>query len=151
MRMLTTHFSLAEMTASQTAARLGIDNTPDAAILRNLRRTATLLEEIRQILGAPIIVSSGYRCPALNKAVNGSKNSAHMLGLAADFTAPAFGTPFHVAKKIAAWGVEYDQLIHEFGTWVHIGLSDGLPRRQALSIFSGTGYLPGIISSPPKV
>lgn len=147
--MLTTHFSLAEMIASQTAARLGIDNTPPPDIIKNLRRTATMLEEIRQILGCPIIVSSGYRCQALNKAVKGSKNSAHMVGLAADFTAPGFGNPFQVAKKIAAWGVEYDQLIHEFGTWVHVGLGDGPPRRQALSIFSGTGYLPGILIRPP--
>ena len=81
--------------------------------------------------------------------VGGSKISAHMQGLAADFTAPGFGTVLQVARKIAASEIAYDQLIYEFGSWVHIGLSTGHPRQQNLSIFTGTGYLPGIIQKPP--
>lgn len=148
-KKLTEHFTLEEMVLSQTAARLGIDNTPTPEILKNLRVTAAKLEEIRTLLRAPILVSSGYRAPAVNAAVGGSKNSAHMLGLAADFTAPGFGTVLQLARKIAASGIVYDQLIYEFGTWVHIGLSVGPPRRQNLSIFTGTGFLKGILGKPP--
>jgi len=138
------------MVISQTAARMGIDNTPTPEILKNLRIMAAKLEEIRSLLGVPVLVSSGYRCPALNKAVGGSKGSAHMLGLAADITAPSFGTVLQTARKIAASGIEYDQLIYEFVSWVHIGLSGGAPRRENLSIFQGTGYLRGLMSKPPQ-
>ncbi|MFN7646991.1 MAG: D-Ala-D-Ala carboxypeptidase family metallohydrolase [Acidobacteriota bacterium] len=149
-KQLTEHFTLQEMVISQTAARMGIDNTPTPEILKNLRIMAAKLEEIRSLLGVPVLVSSGYRCPALNKAVGGSKGSAHMLGLAADFTAPSFGTVLQTARKIAASGIEYDQLIYEFDSWVHIGLSGGAPRRENLSIFQGTGYLRGLMSKPPQ-
>lgn len=147
-RRLSRHFTLEELVASQTATRRGIDNTPAPAVVRNLRRLAALLERIRVLLdGAPILVSSGYRCPALNVAVGGSKNSAHMAGLAADFTAPEYGTVLQVARRIAQSSLRYDQLIHEYGAWVHIGLAqNGKPRRQDLSIFKGTGYLPGIVT-----
>ena len=148
-RKLSEHFTLEEMILSQTAARKDIDNTPTPAIVVNLRLTVATLEDIRTLLGVPILVSSGYRSPALNKAVGGSKISAHMQGLAADFTAPGFGTVLQVARKIAASEIAYDQLIYEFGSWVHIGLSTGPPRQQNLSIFTGTGYLPGIIQKPP--
>jgi hypothetical protein len=150
-RNLSEHFTLEELIISQTAARLGIDNTPSADIMRNLRKLAGVLEEVRsQLDDVSILVSSGYRCPELNKAVRGSKSSAHMDGLAVDFTAPAFGTVIQVARKIAASDLSYDQLIHEYGAWVHIGLAkDGVePRRQKLSIFKGTDYLNGIVGKP---
>src|SRR5687767_12880711 len=102
MRHLSRHFTLEELVASQTATRRGIDNTPAPAVVRNLRKLAVLLERVRVLLDwAPILVSSGYRCPALNVAVGGSKNSAHMAGLAADFTAPEYGTVLQVARRIA--------------------------------------------------
>ena len=148
-RKLSEHFTLEEMILSQTAARKDIDNTPTPAIVANLRLTVATLEEIRTLLGVPILVSSGYRSPALNKAVGGSKTSAHMQGLAADFTAPGFGTVLQVARKISASEIAYDQLIYEFGSWVHIGLNTAALRQQDLSIFTGTGYLPGIIGKPP--
>ena len=150
-RSLTEHFTLDELVASQTATRSGIDNTPGAATLRNLKSLAEVLEEVRTLLGGvSLLISSGYRSPALNTAVGGSAKSAHLLGLAADFTAPKFGTVLQTAKKIAASGIAYDQLIHEYGAWVHIGLATPgvAPRRQNLSIFKGTGYLPGIIAKP---
>jgi hypothetical protein len=73
-----------------------------------------------------------------------------MAGLAADFTAPGYGTVVQVARRIAASNLRYDQLIHEYGSWVHIGLAPrrGKPRRRNLSIFKGTGYLGGIITKP---
>ncbi|MFN0163813.1 MAG: D-Ala-D-Ala carboxypeptidase family metallohydrolase [Burkholderiales bacterium] len=148
---LSPHFSLEELTASQTAAREGIDNMPDAEARHNLARLAATLEEVRTLLGGvPIIISSGYRSPALNRRVKGARASAHMTGLAADFTAPAAGTVLQVARKIAASHIEFDQLIHEYGAWVHMGLAaaDSTARRQTLSIFRGTGYLPGLIKTP---
>ncbi|MGL5182464.1 D-Ala-D-Ala carboxypeptidase family metallohydrolase [Herbaspirillum huttiense] len=149
MDKLTDHFSLAEMTISETAARKGIDNTPSPAIIKNLTRTAQLLERVRVLLGSkPILVSSGYRSPALNAAVGGSKTSAHMQGLAADFICPGFGTPLAICQRLDSLGVEFDQLIQE-GTWVHIGLAaEGIkPRRQVLTArfsSSGTTYGGGL-------
>ncbi|MEN9626857.1 MAG: hypothetical protein RJA10_83 [Pseudomonadota bacterium] len=101
--MLSTNFALAEFTESQTASRRGIDNVPDAVTQRHLKRLADTLEVVRTLLGnVPIRISSGYRSPALNKAVGGSKNSAHMKGLAVDFTAPRLGTVLQTAKAIAS-------------------------------------------------
>ncbi|MCC6537975.1 MAG: peptidase M15 [Bryobacterales bacterium] len=148
-RSLSEHFTLEEMTLSQTAAREGIDNKPSPEIVKNLKETCALLEAVRKALGGvPVLISSGYRSAALNKAVGGSKTSAHMEGFAADFTAPAFGTPLQVARAISASGIAYDQLIHEFAVWVHIGLRKGAPRKEDLSIFSGTGYLKGLRGKP---
>jgi len=150
-RRLSRHFTLEELIVSQAAARRGIDNMPSPEIIRNLRRLAALLEKIRALLGGtPILVSSAYRCPELNTAVGGSKASAHMAGLAADFTAPGYGDVYQVARKISQSKIRYDQLIHEYGAWIHIGLVPGRRklRRQNLSIFKGTGYLDGIITKP---
>lgn len=147
-RYLSEHFSLDELTQSNTAARRGIDNTPSPGIISALTRTAALLETARKILrGAPIVVSSGYRCKALNDAVGGAKASAHISGLAADIICPAYGSPFEVAQALAASKLAYDQIIHEFGQWVHIGLAPmgEQPRRQALSIFEPGAYQPGIL------
>ena len=83
--------------------------------------------------GAPITVTSGYRCPALNAAIGGAKDSQHMRGEAADFICPRFGTPTEVAAALRDSGIEYDQLLLEFGRWVHISFS-AAPRRQALII-----------------
>jgi zinc D-Ala-D-Ala carboxypeptidase len=142
--MLTEHFSMAEMIATQ---QRGIDNTPDSASIRaNITRTAQLLERIRELLGAPVIVTSGYRCPVLNRAVGGSVNSAHMQGLAADILAPEFGVPYDVCRKIEPHLAEFgiDQLIYE-GAWSHCGLREGEPRHQALTWFGGADYRAGIM------
>lgn len=131
---LSTHFTLDELTLSQTAARQGIDNTPTGEALDNLRRTAQGMEAVRVVLGgAPIIVSSGYRSPALNAAVGGAKTSQHLTGQACDFTAPRFGSVQEVFDAIKRSGVAYDQCIVEFGRWIHISFS-AAPRRQALVI-----------------
>ncbi|RQT09820.1 D-Ala-D-Ala carboxypeptidase family metallohydrolase [Burkholderia contaminans] len=138
---LTDHFSLAELIASTEARKRDIDNTPSAETVDNLRRLAQTLEQARVLLGGkPILVSSGYRCPALNRAVGGVSDSAHLHGLAADFVCPAFGSPLEVVRKLAASNLPFDQVIHEGGRWVHIGLAaDGKkPRRQVLTAnFSG--------------
>ena len=143
---LSQNFSLAELVASQVATRKGIDNTPAPAIVANLTRLAALLEQVRALVGAPIAISSGYRSPALNKAVGGAANSAHVLGLAADISTPKLA-PKALALLIRQSDIAFDQLIYE-GTWVHIGLSAGTPRRQVLTAkFAGGGvsYVAGIV------
>lgn len=131
--MLSPHFSLAELTQSDTAARRGLDNTPPPAVLAALRRTALGLEGVRTLLAAPILISSGYRSPALNTVVGGQPGSQHCKGEAADFTSPGFGTPTAIVARIVGSGLVFDQIILEFGRWVHISFSD-IPRRQALVI-----------------
>ena len=143
---LSPHFSLAELVASQVATRKGIDNTPTPAIVANLTRLAELLEQVRALVGAPIAISSGYRSPALNKAVGGAANSAHVLGLAADISTAKLA-PKALALLIRQSDIAFDQLIYE-GTWVHIGLSTGALRRQVLTAkFAGGGvsYVAGIV------
>lgn len=150
-KKLSPHFTLEELVFSQTAARKGIDNTPSPAVLANLKRVAETLEAVRSLLGdVPIRISSGYRSPALNKAIGGAKTSKHMDGLAVDFTAPGFGTVLQTAKKIAASGIAFDQVICEYGSWVHLGLAPlaQTARGEKLSIYAGTGYLKGIVSKP---
>ena len=143
---LSPHFSLAELVASQVATRKGIDNAPTPAIVTNLTRLAALLEQVRALVGAPIAISSGYRSPALNKAVGGAANSAHVLGLAADISTAKL-TPKALALLIRQSDIAFDQLIYE-GTWVHIALSVGALRRQVLTAkFAGGGvsYVAGIV------
>lgn len=114
------HFTLDEFTTSQTAARRGIDNAPPPDVLAALRRTAIGLEMVRLRLGAPVIVSSGYRSAALNDAVGGSKASQHIRGEAVDFVCPGFGAPRHVIDALVDSGIEFDQMILEFDAWVHM-------------------------------
>ena len=130
--MLSEHFNLDEFTASQTATRHNIDNTPSEKAVENLRMLAALLEQVRELLGGHSIrISSGYRCISLNRAIGSSDTSSHVWGYAADFTCPSFGTPLEVAKKIASSNLKFDQLIFE-QTWVHISC-DPKNRRQLLT------------------
>jgi zinc D-Ala-D-Ala carboxypeptidase len=141
------HFSLEELSFSEAAARLGLDNTPGPDVIDNLTRTAATMEIIRALLRAlPINVHSGYRSPQVNRAVGGVASSAHCRGLACDFVCPAFGAPLEIARAILSSAIEYDQLILEYG-WVHVGLAQGdtLPRREALTKRSvGAAYEYGI-------
>ena len=98
---LTPHFSLAELTASTTARRLGIDNTPPPELMPRLVLTAEMLERIRNTLGVPITVTSGYRGRQVNQAVGGVTSSDHTQGHAADIVAPGYGTPYQIAKTLA--------------------------------------------------
>ena len=87
---LSPHFSLQELTASDTAAKLNINNSPPVPVLMNLSILASGLEQIRSLLGYPVHVNSGYRCPELNKTVGGVPDSAHLSGFAADIVCPQF-------------------------------------------------------------
>lgn len=129
---LTADFHLSEFLHSDKAVRLGLDNTPDAAVLGAIRNfLAPGMQQVRDLIGAPINISSGYRAPQVNAAVGGSRSSQHMQGLAADFTSPFFGTPLQIARAIVASRITFDQLIQE-GTWVHISFS-AKPRRSVLT------------------
>ena len=134
------HFTLDELTFSQTAQRKRIDNTPNDEARDNLLTLASALEEVRSLLGAPMNISSGYRSPKLNAAVGGAKHSAHMRGLAADFIAPRFGSPAEIVAKIEASTINFDQCIVEFGRWVHFAVPPAgeKGRRQAFAIGSAT-------------
>lgn len=131
---LTPNFDLSELVASQTAARRGIDNTPTPEIIENLQHLATQLELVRTLLGAPLHISSGYRCPELNLAIGGARNSQHLAGQAADFTAPKFGTPAEIVDAVRESNIDFDQVILEFDRWVHISFKKSGNKRQALVI-----------------
>ena len=146
MTKLTDHFALSEFLVSQTAQRLGIDNTPSDEIIKNLTKTAEMLEKVRTLFGDKVItITSGYRCLKLNTAIGSSSNSAHVQGQAAAFIGPDFGSVRDCVIKIAHdKGIEFDQLIREFDDsghgWVHIAWRDK-PRRQVLIIdTAGTRY-----------
>lgn len=98
---LTKHFTLAELTNSSAAQRLGLSNTAPPEIVPRLLRTAEMLERIRATLGVPVIVTSGYRAPAVNRAVGGVTSSDHMQGHAADIVAPGYGTATQIARTLA--------------------------------------------------
>jgi len=141
---LSEHFSLDELTLSETAARKGLDNTPDAKTKDNLIRLASTLERIRALVGKPVNISSGYRSPEVNKAVGGSATSSHVKGLAADINVPGM-KPAALAAIIKSSDIIYDQVILEYDRWVHIGLSESKPRMELLTIRTGTGYMKGIV------
>jgi hypothetical protein len=135
---LSDNFYLGEFTQSDTALRLGIQNIPSPSIMGNLKKLADGLEKVRELLGHPITVSSGYRSPTLNRAVNGSENSAHCLGYAADIKCWKFGTPDEMLEVIRDSGIEYDQLIAE-GTWLHISFAPAMRKQCLRALFDNKG------------
>lgn len=143
---LSPHFSLEELTFSETAVRHGYPNDPSPEVLQNLRALAAALEMVRYKLGHPVLISSGYRSIQVNAAVNGSRSSAHMKGLAADFRCPNFGDPLKVAAEIATIAFDYDQIIHEFGRWVHLGIpAPGETARKQLLTIDRAGTRQGLL------
>lgn len=140
MTPLAPHFSLEELT---TTDQHFLDNTPPAALLPALRNTALRMEAVRGLLGdRPIHVNSGYRSAAVNRAVGGAIDSAHMTGRACDFICPAFGDPLAICKLLSAAALEFDQLIQE-GAWVHISF-DPRMRRDVLTKNPAGGYRIGL-------
>jgi len=121
---MTPHFSLEEFTQSDTAARLGIDNRLPDELRENALKTLEMMERIRFHIDAPITITSGYRCKALNGVIGSKPGSDHTLAFACDFKAPKAGTPYEIAKDLASviGIVGIGQLILEFGTWVHVSL-----------------------------
>lgn len=136
---LSTHFTLAELTRSPTAARLGIDNTLPPDLLGAAKRTCEGLELVRSLLGDnPIRISSGYRCLALNSAIGSKPTSNHVHAEAVDFTCPSFGDPRDIVKAIVESDIQFHKVALEHydgngGGWVHLSFTDN-PKRQALII-----------------
>ena len=134
---LTDHFTLDELTSSETAERNGWDNTPNETELANLKRLATFLEEVKTALGGrPIMVNSAFRNKQVNDAVGSKDSSQHRVGCAVDIRVPQL-TPDQVVQAIIASGLPYDQVIREFDRWTQLSIPntpETAPRRQALII-----------------
>ena len=133
---LSEHFSLAELTVSEVALRKGLSNLPEGIEVDNLVRLANKLEEVRKVLGKPIMVNSAFRSVEVNAAVGGVKTSQHCVGCAADIKVPGM-TPDEVVRAIVASDIQYDQLIREFDSWTHISIPNEVtttPRNQTLII-----------------
>ena len=129
------YFTFDELSRSDTATRLNIDNTPSPAARSNLAAlTDNILDPLREAWGKPITVNSGYRCPALNKAVGGSATSQHMSGQAADITTGNKVDNARLFQLVQDLGLPFDQLIDEQGfAWVHVSYSPR-HRRQILKL-----------------
>jgi zinc D-Ala-D-Ala carboxypeptidase len=137
---LSKYVSLAEVIRSDTAKRKGIDNSPTAEHLENLKVISEeVFDKVREYFGVPLFISSGYRSAALNKAIGGSATSDHNLGRALDLDQDGHGngvTNADVFNYIKS-NLDFDQLIWEFGTdknpdWVHVGYRKGANRKQIL-------------------
>ena len=142
---LSGHFSLAELTKSQTATRKGIDNKPTLDHIENLTELCTqVLEPTRRNFGKPMVISSGYRSEELCEAIGSSKNSQHAKGEAADFE--MFGVDNKELAKYIKNNLVFDQLILEFynpddasSGWGHCSYSKEENRKQSL-LYNGKDY-----------
>lgn len=151
---LSEHFTLAEATASDTALRLGIDNTQVSQdVLAAAYRTATRMEKVRELLKSAIHINSWIRCLALNTAVGSKPTSQHTKGEAVDFTAPDYGDCLAIARALVTNKslIRYDQLILEH-TWIHISFCSpaSVPRGQVLSLLATGEYATGLTDKEGK-
>ena len=152
---LSANFTLKELTKSDTATRLGLDNTPDDEALENLKTLCEMvLQPVREHYGKSVTVNSAYRSPESNAAVNGSKSSDHCKGMAADIEIVGVAN-----ADLAQWimdNLEYTQLILEFYTpgipdsgWVHVSYDPNNLKKQELTatkVAGKTTYLNGLVA-----
>jgi hypothetical protein len=152
---LSANFTLKELTKSDTATRLGLDNTPDDEALENLKTLCEMvLQPVREHYGKSVTVNSAYRSPESNAAVNGSKSSDHCKGMAADIEIVGVAN-----ADLAQWimdNLDYTQLILEFYTpgipdsgWVHVSYDPNNLKKQELTatkVAGKTQYLPGLVA-----
>lgn len=143
---LTDHFTLEELTLSQEAAREGLKNIPNELQIEALTKLCeTVMEPLRSRVKRPILVSSGFRSPTINRRIGGSDRSQHCKGEAIDFNISGMTTT-DVVKLIIKMGLPFDQLIEEFGSWVHVSHSRTGPQRgqvlKARRIGGKTQYQP---------
>jgi len=135
---LSKNFSLAEITRSSTAKRIGIDNAPNKEHLNNIQALIRkVVQPLRDAIG-PVRISSGYRSPALNRAIGGSNKSQHCKGQALDLQFWENGEMNN--KKIYDWilssGIDFDQMINEFDySWIHISFNEFKNRKQVLEAY----------------
>ena len=152
---LSANFTLKELTKSDTATRLGLDNTPDDEALENLKTLCEkVLQPVREHFGKSVTVNSAYRSPESNAAVGGSKTSDHCKGMAADIEIVRVAN-----ADLAQWimdNLEYTQLILEFYTpgipdsgWVHVSYDPNNLKKQELTatkVAGKTTYLNGLVA-----
>jgi len=152
---LSANFTLKELTKSDTATRLGLDNTPDDEALENLKTLCEkVLQPVREHFGKSVSVNSAYRSPESNAAVGGSKTSDHCKGMAADIEIVGVAN-----ADLAQWimdNLDYTQLILEFYTpgipdsgWVHVSYDPNNLKKQELTatkVAGKTQYLPGLVA-----
>ena len=128
------NFSFSELLYSNTAEQYRIKNIPDIEEADNLLELIVYcLQPIRNKLGKPMIITSGYRCEELNNKIGGVKNSQHTKGQAVDFKVKGM-TAKEVINFIVDNGFEFDQLINEHDMWVHISYTKGKNRKQVLKL-----------------
>lgn len=134
--MIKLNFTMSELLHSDIAQKYNIYNVPDKEHLDNLLLLiCNVLQPLRDYIGKPIIINSGYRNPRLNShpLINGKPNSQHCIGQAADFIIKGM-TPKQIIEKVKSSGVEFDQLINEHNIWVHISYNKGKNRKQVFDI-----------------
>ena len=151
---LSKNFTLEEFSKSQAALRRGLDNTPNAEQVENIRDLVDhVLQPVRSHFARPVIITSGFRSKKLNSAIGGSATSHHMRGMAADFEIPGVAN-----GQIAAWiqeSLPFTQLILEFYTpgvpdsgWVHVAYDAQDLKEESLTVtrtIKGVHYRPGLI------
>lgn len=128
------NFTISELVKSDTAEKNGINNTPDINSLDNLLELIFyVLQPLRNKLKKPIVITSGFRSVKVNALVGGVSNSQHLYGQAADITVSGMSTAqlFDFVKNS---GIEYDQCINEYNSWVHISYNKGHNRKQAFKL-----------------
>lgn len=128
------HFSMNELTRSETAERLGIRNNPDEKVRSRLEQLVeNTLDPLREAYGKPINVNSGYRCPRLNKAVGGSANSGHMYGFAADITTGTKKGNRKLWDIVVQNNIPFTKMIDEQGfSWIHISYDADNVKKQKM-------------------
>jgi len=139
------HFSIKELIYSDTAIRLGIDNTPTDEVLKNLQLvTQHILEEVRSYFDKPVKITSGYRSPALCQAIGSKPTSQHTLGQAVDFE--VIGIPNKVVSDWIVNNLDFDQCILEFwkpdeynSGWVHCSYKTSGNRKMYLKAYTANG------------
>lgn len=145
------YFTFREFERSETAVRLKIDNRmPELAEAHVVELVDILLDPLREAWGGPLTVTSGYRCPELNRAVGGSATSAHLAGWAADLVPEDRERTDEFIKfaigRIPAAGLPFDQLIDERSggsRWLHVGIRNlgSKQRRQVMRYENGKYYI----------
>lgn len=149
MNMLTKHIALEELTASDVATRHGIDNDLPIELRANALGLAEMLERIRGLVGKPLLITSGYRCPALNAMVGSRASSDHTQALAADFRFPGWGdsTAICTGLQHLMSDLGIGQLINEYpgpGGWVHVSTKAPFNPINRVITISKAGFRVGV-------
>jgi hypothetical protein len=137
---LSEHFTLEELSYSDIAKRHSLDNNPDQLTISNLTRLAKLLEDVRALFGKPIRINSAYRSITVNSLLGSKPTSQHCIGCAADIHIDGL-TPDQIVNRIVNSTIQYDQLIREYDSWVHISVpnSEGYIFRKNVLIIDKNG------------